>query len=142
MYNFKELKHHEKMYVETSKCIACNTCQLACAFSQYAKGHTNTKPRITPHRTSENHGIPVVCLQCEDPACVKVCPTKALHKNEELGIIDIDQEKCIHCNQCIVACPFGNITKDQVENRIAKCDLCNGNPTCAMFCPTGALRVC
>ena len=130
----------KQLYVETSKCIACNTCQLACAFSQYTSGQQLNKPRITPHKMAESKGIPVVCLQCEDAACIKVCPTGALYHNEELGIVDINQEKCIHCNQCVVACPFGNITKEQVANKIGKCNLCYGNPMCAMFCPTGALQ--
>jgi Fe-S-cluster-containing dehydrogenase component len=130
----------KKLYVNIASCTACNTCQLACAFSQYHDGFDPRKSRIHIHKTGNEKGIPILCLECEEAACVKVCPTQALYKNEELGIVDIDHEKCIHCKACIVACPFGNITIDDSKNRVGKCDLCHGHPMCAMFCPTGALQ--
>lgn len=130
----------KQMYVTPSKCVACNTCQLACSLAQHSKGLNPRKTRIHIHKIGENKGTPLLCLQCQEPACMKVCPTGAIHRNESIGIIDIDQEKCIHCNMCLSACPFGNITLDDPENAMGKCDLCQGKPMCAMFCPTGALQ--
>jgi carbon-monoxide dehydrogenase iron sulfur subunit len=46
----------------------------------------------------------------------------------------------VRCRLCIPACPFGNIALDASTSLIVKCDLCGGNPICAQFCPTGALR--
>jgi len=128
------------MYVNPSKCIACNTCQLACAFAQYSSGLDPRKTRVHVYKMGEDKGVPVLCLQCEEAACMKVCPTNALYRNEKLGIVEIDHEKCIHCKMCVAACPFGNIMVDEPEKQVGKCDLCHGHPMCAMFCPTGALQ--
>lgn len=130
----------KQMYVNVSKCVACNTCQLACAFAQYSSGLDPRKTRIHVYKTAENKGVPVLCLECEDAACMKVCPTHAITRNEKLGTVEINQDKCIHCKTCLAACPFGNITEDEPEHQMGKCDLCKGNPMCAMFCPSGALQ--
>ena len=130
----------KRMYVEISKCIACNTCQLACSFSEYKPGQNMRNTRVHVYKMKEEKGVPVLCLECEEAACVKVCPTKALFRDESLGIVDVDQEKCISCKMCVAACPFGNIVLDTKESKIAKCDLCHGNHLCSAFCPTGALQ--
>ena len=49
--------------------------------------------------------LPLLCMHCEQPACVDVCPTGASYKSEE-GPVLIDQNKCIGCRACIVACPY------------------------------------
>lgn len=130
----------KRMYVEVAKCVACNTCQLACAFAQHTCGLDPRKTRVHVYKMAQEKGVPILCLECDDAACMKVCPTQALFRNESLGIVDVDHEKCIRCKACVVACPFGNITLDEADNRIGKCDLCHGSPMCSMFCPTGALQ--
>ncbi len=54
--------------------------------------------------------------------------------------IDADPERCVRCMGCVVACPFGKIYLDPGNDTIVKCDVCGGNPACAMFCPTKALE--
>jgi Fe-S-cluster-containing dehydrogenase component len=97
------------------------------------------KTRITVRKTGENEYIPLLCLQCEDPACVKVCFTAALSKREESGTVEFDSAKCVSCRMCVVACPFGSIEVSVDDGKIQKCDLCGGDPMCAKFCPSGAL---
>jgi Fe-S-cluster-containing dehydrogenase component len=86
------------------------------------------------------------CMHCLDPACVSVCPVGALLKDPGSGAVTYDQDKCIGCRYCQVACPFG-VPKFQWEStspKIVKCQLCHhrykdgGIAACCEFCPTGA----
>lgn len=83
--------------------------------------------------------VPVMCLQCEDPACMKVCAVGAITKNEK-GTVLIDSKKCIGCKLCISACPFGNMSFNSEKKTLVKCDLCGGSPSCAALCPSGAIE--
>jgi Fe-S-cluster-containing hydrogenase component 2 len=65
------------------------------------------------------------------------CPTGAIATKD--GIYDIDGEKCISCQQCVISCPFGAIyLHDEIETPF-KCNLCNGSPRCVEACPKKAL---
>lgn len=56
-----------------------------------------------PH-VSRAH-LPVACQHCENPACLRVCPTGATYKDDK-GRVEIDYEKCIGCRMCMAACPY------------------------------------
>jgi Fe-S-cluster-containing hydrogenase component 2 len=124
--------------VTPSKCIDCKKCQVACSYRNH-QSYVEERARVRVVTQGEEDGIPVVCLQCEEAACKAVCPTGALKEHNELGVIDLDEDKCIRCRACVAACPFGNITYDEPSNQVQKCDLCKGEPMCAVFCPTGAM---
>jgi Fe-S-cluster-containing hydrogenase component 2 len=127
----------KNLQVTPSKCTGCRTCELACAFSHQADSRP-TRTRINTYQAGIQVFIPVLCLQCEEAACVKVCPNESLTRNPDTGAIEVN-ERCIKCMACIAACPFGNISIDNVTNSVIKCDLCKGEPMCAAFCPSGAL---
>ncbi len=80
-----------------------------------------------------------MCLQCDNAACVRVCPVGAITRNEGTGAMVINQIKCIKCKMCIHACPFGSTGYDSVNSTIIKCDLCGGDPQCAKNCASGAI---
>jgi Fe-S-cluster-containing dehydrogenase component len=90
------------------------------------------------------------CLHCEEPPCVPVCPTGASYKRKEDGIVLVDYDKCIGCNYCAWACPYGAREIDEQRQEMSKCTLCadridnpllpeaDRQPACVMACPTSA----
>jgi Fe-S-cluster-containing dehydrogenase component len=67
--------------------------------------------------------LPVGCQHCEDPECVSVCPTSASHKLDD-GTVQIDKAKCIGCQFCVMACPYGVRYLSEEERVVEKCTLC------------------
>lgn len=94
--------------------------------------------------------MPMSCMQCDDAACVTVCPTGASYKREEDGIVLVDQDKCMGCNLCAWACPYGARELDQEQGVMKKCTLCvdriydeklpeaERQPACVLSCPTSS----
>jgi len=79
-------------------------------------------------------------MQCVSPACLHICPSGAITLEEATGAKIIEHAKCIGCRMCMLACPFGAVTVDPITKKVIKCDLCEGDPACAKFCPTGAIE--
>ena len=94
--------------------------------------------------------FPRSCLHCETPDCVTVCPTGASYKRAEDGIVLVDEDKCIGCQLCSWACPYGAREYSEVRGVMQKCTLCvdriynesfeeiDRQPACVMACPTRA----
>jgi Fe-S-cluster-containing hydrogenase component 2 len=131
----------KRLHVTPARCTACRTCELACAFRHTQGSVQPQASRISTHVVvAEVHNVPLVCLQCEEAACVSVCPVEALGRNVATGAIEVLAPRCIGCRHCVAACPFGQMRFDEPRRRAFKCDLCGGdNPSCAAFCPTRAL---
>ena len=131
----------KRLYVTPSKCTACRTCELACAFRHSGGAVQPQASRITAHVVvPDERNVPLVCLQCEEAACATACPSGALSRNEATAAIMVVEAKCVGCRQCVAACPFGQVRFDESRLRAFKCDLCGGDPpSCAAFCPTRAL---
>ena len=118
---------------------------MACAFTHGEEGKPAASrcQTVTISAKAEEY-VPMICLQCVHAACVQVCPVGAITRDDEKGVVVVDNERCIRCMACTVACPFGNMHFDPVHKLIHKCDLCRGcgdYPRCAMFCPTDCLTV-
>ncbi len=129
----------KRLKVVPSLCIGCRTCELACSLT-HQEGNKPGRTRIYAMGVGKEKWVPIVCLQCDDPACVKSCLVDALSLDPETGYIRLDYSKCIKCRACVAACPFGCSLVDEGQHKIIKCDLCEGNPACARFCPTKALE--
>jgi Fe-S-cluster-containing hydrogenase component 2 len=125
--------------ISPEKCLGCRSCELICAFNK--TGEFNPKEAAVTVLSFEEAAIaiPVMCMQCEDAACMKVCPVGAISRNEN-GAMVSDPKKCIVCKMCVSACPLGNISFSAKERKIVKCDLCGGDPNCAKICPSGAIQ--
>ncbi len=129
-----------RLVVTPNLCTGCRTCELACSFTHMVDGKPG-KSRIYPIDGGfKDLWVPVVCLQCEDPACMKACLVNAITRNEETGAMVLDNDRCVLCMACVAACPFGCTLPDEVNALVVKCDLCDGDPVCAHFCPTKALQ--
>lgn len=125
--------------VTPSRCIGCRTCEVACAFRHSHDGIPG-RSRVQVRAVAPEVHLPLLCLQCDDAACVKACPVHALWRNLETGAIEVQEDRCIRCNACVPACPFGNMAVESPERPVVKCDLCGGDPACAQFCPTHTLE--
>ena len=125
--------------VDINACSGCRTCELACSFWHH-KEYSPSLTRIFIEK-QERAGIdePVICRQCDDPACEEACPNEAFYRSEN-GILNIDAEKCTGCGACVEACPFKAVRISPSVQKAMMCDLCNGAPQCVGWCPTGALR--
>jgi anaerobic carbon-monoxide dehydrogenase iron sulfur subunit len=131
----------DKTYVLIPKnCIGCRTCELACSFV-HSEGGKLGRSRIRVLPVAEGRFMQMNCLQCVEAACVKVCPTGALARNDATGAVRLLAERCIGCALCAAACPFGHMQFDRPAGMPVKCDLCGGEPACAAFCPSKALEM-
>ena len=85
------------------------------------------------------------CFHCEEPWCVKACPTHAMQKREKDGIVFVEHSLCIGCKSCMAACPWGVPQWDPVMRKVVKCDYCMDRvdaglqPACVTKCVTGCL---
>lgn len=133
---------------DLDRCTGCQACSIACKMENgvplgafwtqvYEVGPTGKFPEL------QMYFLPVACQHCERPACVKVCPTGASHKRRD-GIVLIDGEKCIGCQACQRACPYGVRIFDSASQSVKKCTLCahlvdqGSLPACVKTCTARA----
>jgi Fe-S-cluster-containing hydrogenase component 2 len=126
--------------VDYEKCTGCRNCETACSvFHVQACNPAKSAVRIVKW-ARKGLNVPVVCQQCETPACADICPVQAISRDEDTGAMIVDGDLCVGCRMCIVACPFGAVVLDRDRRQVIKCDLCGGvEPWCVRFCEPGAL---
>jgi carbon-monoxide dehydrogenase iron sulfur subunit len=138
----------KEIFIRIDRCVGCHTCEIACAVEHSAGKKLLSaiaepiKPRKRIHvEAAPNHSVPVLCRHCENAPCVAVCPTGATYRDEVGQLVLQDPPKCIGCQMCVQACPFG-MMGNRAESRITvKCDRCpeRERPACVDSCPTEAL---
>jgi Fe-S-cluster-containing dehydrogenase component/CRP-like cAMP-binding protein len=143
----------QSMLIDMNRCTRCDDCVRACAST-----HGGT-PVFT--RQGPRYGqwmIAQACMHCEDPVCMIGCPTGAIHRDAESGLVQINNSTCIGCKSCAESCPYDNIRMlpraDNTGRKLVdqstgeaillatKCDLCTsatGQPVCQSACPHDAL---
>jgi molybdopterin-containing oxidoreductase family iron-sulfur binding subunit len=156
------------MLIDLTRCIGCDACTVACKqengtpadvfFARVLNVEAGTYPDV------KRVYLPLLCNHCENPACLKACPNKAIFRRDD-GIVLIDQDQCKGTGACVSACPYGNIiltekdnwyldenepyekefVKPRIkENKARKCTLCAHRvdeglePACVVACPTTA----
>ncbi|MGI6066628.1 MAG: 4Fe-4S dicluster domain-containing protein [Bacillota bacterium] len=129
----------KSLVINPEKCSGCRTCELICSFV-HTQENNPMRSRISVFNFEKSgFSAPVVCQQCSDAACMKICPVNAISKSAETGAMIVDEKKCIKCKMCTIACPFGATIYDPVQDIVAKCDLCQGDPQCVKYCPSKAI---
>ena len=131
------------LVIDIDKCTGCGVCELVCSFKHHDEFNP-VKSRIHATTFWEHMiAIPVVCQQCEEAWCARICPAGAIttEKDEATGatLVTVSEEKCVGCKMCMLACPFGDIVVSD-KGCAEKCDLCGGDPECVKFCATEALQ--
>ena len=129
----------KSLLIDPAKCTSCLQCEMACSFEH--EGVFNpAKSRIKVFEFEHGlRAIPYTCTQCAEAWCMQACPVEAITKNPATGAMEVDDGTCVGCKVCTIACPFGTINYNQSTGKVAKCDLCGGDPECAKACPTGAI---
>lgn len=127
------------MLIDYDSCSGCQSCVLACSMTKTGV-FSPSRSRVTIKKW-ENQclSIPVLCVHCDSPPCASVCPTSAISKNPEIGIVEINQDLCTGCRACAAACIFTPETVHFVDDKAILCDLCNGNPQCSQICQQKAI---
>ena len=124
---------NKAIVTDLNRCVGCLACMVACKavnnvpIGSYWNKVLRIGPSLKAGATSahdvEMYYLPVQCQHCENPECVKVCPTGASHKLED-GTVQIDKSKCIGCQFCAMACPYGVRYLNEEEGVVEKCTLC------------------
>jgi len=157
------------LVIDLDTCVGCHACATACkewnASSRVSNSLSDYEPfgaepsgvwfnrvrhyEVGEYPATKTINFPMSCLHCEDADCVSVCPTGASYKRED-GIVLVDQDKCMGCNLCAWACPYGARELDQASGTMKKCTLCvdriyddmlapeDRQPACVLACPTHA----
>jgi protein NrfC len=142
-------KPHYSMVMNQSRCIDCEKCLEACIMTNNVPDYgyrTTILQRDVPDAIGQKREfIPVLCNQCNNPPCVRACPTKATYKSKETGIVMMEYKKCIGCKTCVVACPYNARYFNEEIHAIDKCNFCFDTrlskgkklTACAEACPAG-----
>ncbi|HCO11627.1 MAG TPA: 4Fe-4S dicluster domain-containing protein [Desulfonauticus sp.] len=140
----------KRVYVNPEVCIGCKLCELACLTE-----HSQSKDLIIAYREERMQGLlprntveesgwitaSLNCRHCAEPYCIQACISGALTKDAESGRVVYEEEQCVGCWSCLMACPFGAIKRHPIKEKIVKCDLCpeRSIPACVSACPNQAL---
>ena len=156
------------LVIDLDTCVGCHACAVACR-QWNDRGQAGAPPdvdargvapsgtwfnrirhfEVGEYPATQTVNMPMSCLHCEEPACVTVCPTGASYKRDD-GIVLVDPDKCMGCNLCAWACPYGARELDPSAGVMKKCTLCvdrvydralpeaERQPACVLTCPTRA----
>ena len=132
------------------RCISCKACEVHCKVKYNVPPGAKLGQLVSvgPVVKKNKPGYLTLfmpCFHCEIPWCVSACPTGAVQQREKDGIVFIQQELCVGCKACIIACPWNIPQWDQVNGRAIKCDFCMDrvdeglDPACVTGCTAHAL---
>lgn len=141
------------MVINLDRCTECDDCVVACANAH------DGNPRFVRHGPKAGKFmIANACMHCSDPVCMVGCPTGAIHRDVNSGVVVINDQACIGCSTCANSCPYDNIRMTNITgidgelildeshapiSKATKCDYCVDQrvaPACEYACPNNALK--
>ncbi len=153
--------------IDTSKCIGCKACQVACSEWNDLRDEVGTSHgtydnpidltaeswtvmKFAEYENPQSGNLEWLirkdgCMHCAEPGCLKACPSPGAIVKYANGIVDFNQDKCIGCGYCITGCPFDVPRLSEKDKKAYKCTLCSDRvsvglePACVKTCPTGAI---
>ncbi|WP_137221674.1 4Fe-4S dicluster domain-containing protein [Shewanella sp. MEBiC00475] len=142
----------QKVFVfRQENCVGCEACTVACQAGKQANEFI-TRRVVSQGETTNALGQNIAvflsksCHHCENPNCVRHCPTGAMIKGDD-GIVYIDEQLCIGCGMCSLVCPYDAPMLDTKRGIMSKCDMCKDRlaegekPFCVRGCPVQVLDV-
>lgn len=136
-------------YFNADNCISCHACESACSEKNDLPPHLAYRAvgyvegGSFPNYTRLN--ISMACNHCDDPVCLKGCPTRAYTKFAEYGAVLQDPDICFGCGYCTWVCPYNAPQLDMTKGHVHKCNMCVDRleqglkPACSSACLAGAL---
>ena len=136
----------KRIFLDPSRCIGCRSCVSACRECDTHKGESMIYIDFV-ERSNTVASSPTLCMHCESPLapCAQVCPAQAILVSQDGVVQSADETRCIYCENCGYACPFGVPKFNIVGHYMQKCNLCydrtsqGKGPMCATVCPTQAI---
>ncbi len=145
-------------YFDGTRCTGCKTCEVAC-IDYHGLAHGVSLRHVYEYTGGAwmwdgaswrqdvfSYNLSIACNHCDDPACVRVCPSAAMHSTPD-GLVVGDETRCIGCGYCALACPYNAPALDREAGVMRKCDGCrerldaepSAKPICVEACPSRAL---
>ncbi|HIJ60374.1 MAG TPA: 4Fe-4S dicluster domain-containing protein [Nitrospirae bacterium] len=121
-------KPHYSMVMRQDRCVDCELCKEACVKTNKVPDYgyrTTILEKVSPNAVgNKREFIPVLCNQCNNPPCVRACPTKATYKDQKNGIVQMEDKRCLGCKSCVLACPYNARYFNEEKHAIDKCNFC------------------
>ena len=146
--NPNRFKQHG-FYFNADNCIACHACEAACSEKNDNPAHIAFRSvgfvEGGTYPAYQRINISMACNHCDDPVCLKGCPTRAYTKFAEYGAVLQDPDICFGCGYCTWVCPYNAPQLDPVKGQVTKCNMCVDRlevglkPACVTACLGNAL---
>ncbi|MBN51206.1 MAG: aspartate carbamoyltransferase [Spongiibacteraceae bacterium] len=131
-------------------CIGCHACEAACSEKNDNPAHISFRSvgyvEGGTYPDFRRMNISMACNHCDDPVCLKGCPTRAYTKHAEYGAVLQDPETCFGCGYCTWVCPYNAPQLDPIKGQVSKCNMCVDRlevglkPSCVSACLGNALN--
>lgn len=136
-------------YFNADNCIGCHACEAACSEKNGNPAHISFRSvgyvEGGTYPDFKRMNISMACNHCDDPVCLKGCPTRAYTKHLEYGAVLQDPDTCFGCGYCTWVCPYNAPQLDPIKGQVSKCNMCVDRleeglkPACASACLGNAL---
>ena len=145
--------------INTGRCIGCHTCANACKMQNnvpmgmlwnrvLTEGCDIVDGAVGQYPNVSRAYLPVACQHCENPACLRVCPTGAIGPFDpdvdKMGVAVVQKDRCVAyyqgCVECQKACPYEAIALDETGHPVVDAAACNGCGVCENVCPALVYR--